>query len=137
MVEQKYPKPHIIQLEKKGEQRTGFTTIIEQFNDVPFEIKRVFWTYETPQDFIRGEHAHKETEEVLIAVNGKIEVHTLSQEKEKTCFTLDAPTKGLYLPPNIWRSIKQEGNAMLLVLASTEYDPNDYLTSLEEWTSSV
>lgn len=125
--------PHIIHFSKIGSQDLGYITVAEEQKNVPFEIKRVYWTYYTPQDVIRGGHAHKELQQIIFAVSGTIEFNTLDMEGNNETFILDTPSKGLYIPKLIWRDIKFSHSAVLLCLASELYDEKDYFRDFDEF----
>lgn len=100
---------------------------VAQNSELPFEIKRVYWTYFTPDSVIRGHHAHYDLEQIIFATSGKI-VFTLEGLDGITQeFTLDEPNMGLYIPKLYWRTIKFSHNAVLLCLASMEYGEADYI----------
>lgn len=120
-------------LEKIGNPSLGFITIAENSKNIPFEIKRVYWTYYTPQDVIRGGHAHKNLEQLIFAVSGVIEFNTEDKEGNKQTFILDNPSKGLYIPKLIWRDIKFSHTAVLLCLASELYEESDYFRNYDEF----
>ncbi|MCL1675702.1 sugar 3,4-ketoisomerase [Elizabethkingia meningoseptica] len=122
-----YSKPQIIIFDKIGSSELGYITIAETQKNVPFDIKRVYWTYYTPQDVIRGGHAHKDLQQIIFAVSGTITFNT--EDKEGYCekFVLDHPSKGLYLPKLVWREIHFTHNAVLLCVASEYYIEDDYL----------
>lgn len=126
-------KPHLINLSKIGSSDLGYITIAEEQKNIPFEIKRVYWTYYTPQDVVRGGHAHKALEQVIFAVSGTITFNTEDQEGNKETFVLDHPNKGLYIPNLIWRDIHFTHNAVLLCLASELYSEEDYFRDFEEF----
>lgn len=128
-------KPQIISLSKIGSSELGYITIAESQKNIPFEIKRVYWTYYTPQDVIRGGHAHKALEQVIFAVSGTITFNTEDQHGNKETFVLDHPSKGLYIPNLIWRDIHFTHNAVLLCLASEFYEEDDYFRDFEEFKS--
>lgn len=129
------PNPHITIFNKIGSSQLGYITIAEAQKNVPFDIKRVYWTYYTPQDVIRGGHAHKELEQIIFAVSGTITFETEDKEGNTDTFILDSPSSGLYIPKLIWRNIKFSHNAVLLCLASQLYDENDYFRSYEDFKS--
>lgn len=126
-------KIQYIDLDKIGNPSLGFITIAENSKNIPFDIKRVYWTYYTPQDVIRGGHAHKHLEQLIFAVSGVIEFNTEDQDGNKQTFILDNPSRGLYIPRLIWRDIKFSHSAVLLCLASELYDESDYFRSYEEF----
>lgn len=126
-------KIQYIDLDKIGNPSLGFITIAENSKNIPFDIKRVYWTYYTPQDVIRGGHAHKHLEQFIFAVSGVIEFNTEDQDGNKQTFILDNPSRGLYIPRLIWRDIKFSHSAVLLCLASEEYDEEDYFRDYNEF----
>jgi dTDP-4-dehydrorhamnose 3,5-epimerase-like enzyme len=99
------------------------------FSELPFSPKRMFLVSEAPKGITRGEHAHYETEQFLICLEGEITVSLYDGVKE-TVKTLK-PFQGIYIPNMVWDSQKfNTGKDLLLVLASTEYNQKDYITSL-------
>jgi hypothetical protein len=123
--------PYEIQFTKTGQPSEGYIAISELEKCLPFEVKRCFWTYYTPESIVRGRHAHYRTEQVLVAVAGRIILHTENPEGTIQSFILDKPDVGVYLPPNCWHTMQYSHNAVQLVFASTLYDENDYIRSYE------
>jgi hypothetical protein len=119
-------KPFIIDFPKIGTSKLGYISIAEK-NNLPFEVKRIYWTYFTPEDISRGFHAHYELEQILIAVSGKIEIYIETQDKENFNFILDKPNLGLFIPKMCWRTMKYSHNAVQLCIASMEYSEEDYI----------
>ena len=126
-------QPHLITLEKIGSSNLGYITIAETQKNIPFDITRVFWTYYTPQDVVRGGHAHEILEQLIFAVSGTITFNIEDLEGNKETFILDHPSKGLYIPKLIWRDIHFTHSAVLLCLASEHYDENDYIRDYQEF----
>lgn len=126
-------KPSLIELEKIGNSSLGFITIANCNNFLPFEVKRVYWTYYTPNDVNRGGHSHKELNQIIFAVSGSISFNTEDRYGNKDLFVLDKPNIGLYLPNNIWRDIQFSHNAVLLCLASEIYKEDDYIRNYTEF----
>ncbi len=126
-------QPHLITLEKIGSSNLGYITIAETQKNIPFDIKRVYWTYYTPQDVVRGGHAHEILEQLIFAVSGTITFNIEDLEGNKETFILDHPSKGLYIPKLIWRDIHFTHSAVLLCLASEHYDENDYIRDYQEF----
>lgn len=120
-------KPQFLQFDKIGSSRLGYISVAENFDNIPFEVQRVYWTYFTPQDVTRGGHAHLALEQVIVAVSGTITFMIEDLQGNKTEFILDSPEKGLYIPKHIWRDIKFSHNAVLLCLASEKYTEDDYI----------
>lgn len=129
-------QPHLLYFDSIGQPDEGYITTTQQAANIPFPIKRVFWTYNTPLGVVRGQHAHKRTEQVLIAAQGIIRVEVESGRGEAQEFELSAPDRGLYLPRMHWSRIRLSEGAILLSLASTDYIEEDYIrdytTFLEE-----
>ena len=120
-------KPYIITFPQFGSPVEGYIAVSEFESQIPFEVKRVFWTYYTPESITRGRHAHFITEMVLIAAAGKIIVDLESTQNIKSSFTLDSPQVGLYIPPLTWHVMKYSHNAIQIVLASSPYPEMDYI----------
>ena len=120
-------KPHLINFNKIGSANLGYISVGENHENIPFEIKRVYWTYYTPQDVTRGGHAHYDLEQVIVAVSGTITFTTEDLQGNKVEFILDSPDKGLFIPKLIWRDIKFSHNAVLLCMASEKYIAADYI----------
>jgi dTDP-4-dehydrorhamnose 3,5-epimerase-like enzyme len=128
-----FHKPHIIELPRLGNIEIGYISPINTIGGLPFDIKRTFVTYYTPDLIVRGRHAHYATEQFLVAVNGKIVVNTENAQGELDSFLLDTPYKGLYIPPNVWHTMQYQKDAVQLVFASTEYDEKDYIRNYESF----
>ena len=101
--------------------------------NVPFEVKRVYWTYYTPNEVLRGGHAHKRLEQMIFAVSGRIVFRVEDRFGAKYVFELEKPNIGLYIPPYTWRDIQFSHSAVLLCLASTHYEETDYIRDYEEY----
>jgi len=125
--------PHLIRFATNGAPSIGYLAIAEAFTGVPFEIRRVFWTYFTPQSVVRGRHAHHQTRMVIIAVHGRITLTAETLGGEKHTFVLEHPGEGVYLPPLIWHTMQYSHDAVQLVLASTDYNPADYIRDYREF----
>jgi len=125
--------PRIIDLKSIGSSDLGYITVAEFPNNIPFEIKRTYWTYYTPNNVERGNHAHKKLQQIIVAVAGIIEFDLESIQGEKFKFKLDNPNQGLYIPIEYWRVIHFSHSAVLLCLASLEYDVNDYIRDYQEF----
>ncbi len=124
-----YEVPYIIDFSKLGESAIGFISVAQQAN-LPFSVQRVFWTYFTPESIVRGRHAHYKTEQVLIAVAGRIVVTTETANGEINTFVLENPSQGIYIPPNVWHTMQYSHNAVQLALASSNYDEKDYIRDI-------
>jgi dTDP-4-dehydrorhamnose 3,5-epimerase-like enzyme len=109
----------------------GNLSFIEENKHVPFETKRIFYLYDLPSGSTRGGHANKMTKQVIIALSGSFEV-VLDDGFERKSFFLNMPHQGLYLPPGVWKEMKNfSSNSIVLVLASSFFDENDYMREYE------
>ncbi|HFP7488391.1 sugar 3,4-ketoisomerase [Campylobacter jejuni] len=126
----------ILEFNSKSDHR-GSLIALENLKELPFEIKRIYYIYDTKPDFPRGAHAHKNLEQVLIAIDGSCEV-LLNDGKNQASVVLNRPDKGLYIGKNMWRDMKNFSyGAKLLVLASDFYDEKEYIRDYEEFLRSV
>ena len=129
-------KVQMLDFPQHGDER-GHLVIAEGMKDIPFEIKRVFYIYGSEQDVIRGRHANRKTEFVLINVSGKSKVR-ITDGKEEIVVGLDRPMMGVYIPPMIWKDMYDfSEDSILLVLASTHYDGTEYIRDYEEYIKEV
>ena len=127
------PNPHLIQFPKLGDPGIGYISVMESQDLVPFEIKRIFWTYYTPESIVRGRHAHHRTEQVLIAAAGRIIVTTELADGSLQTFRLEDPNTGLYVPPHAWHTMQYSHSAVQLVLASEAYEAEDYIRNYDDF----
>ena len=115
------------QISSKTNGGFGKLTPIEAGSDIPFDIKRVYYIYDVNDDIIRGKHSHKKLHQVLICLNGSVDIK-IENHFGTQMYTLNDPSVGLYVGPDNWREMSNfsEGS-VLLVLASEKYDENDYI----------
>ena len=125
--------PFIIEFAQIGSTDIGYISVAEFPNSLPFDVKRVFWSYYTPQMITRGRHAHYQLEQILVAVSGKIIVTNESQSGKITTHILENPNQGLYIPPMYWHVIQFTHNAVMMSLASMEYDESDYIREYKDF----
>lgn len=123
-------KPYIIEFPKIGNSRLGYISVAES-KEVSFDIKRIYWTYFTPESVERGAHAHYELEQILVAVSGKIIVYTEIPGGIKEQFVLEAPNVGLFLPKFCWHTMRYSHNSTQMSIASMVYDESDYIRDYE------
>ena len=126
--------PYIIHFPKIGSSQLGYISVSEKDN-LPFVPKRIYWTYFTPEDVVRGHHAHYDLEQILVAVAGKIEVDIILKNSESFQFVLDSPNLGLFIPKMSWRTIKYSHNAVQMCIASMEYNEKDYIRDYTEFNN--
>ena len=130
------PVPFLIDFPKIGSPALGYISLAQN-SALPFEVKRVYWTYYTPDSVIRGHHAHRELEQLIFATSGQIEFTLEGPDGKVETFQLHAPNTGLYIPRRYWRTIKFSHNAVLLCLASLEYEESDYIREYDDFKSFV
>ncbi len=122
----------VIKFGEKGDDR-GRLVVIEGMQDIPFEIKRVFYIYGSDRTVVRGLHSNRESEFVLINVSGTSKVRVKEKDKEEI-FNLDKPHQGIYLPKLVWKEMYDfSEDSILLVLASTHFDANEYIRDYREY----
>lgn len=125
-------KPCIIQLPKFLDSR-GNLSFVEQRQHVPFDIRRTYWIYDVPGGETRGGHAYRNNEEFIVALSGSLDV-TLSDGKHSETFSLNRSYYGLYVPKGYWRQMHNfSTNSLALVLASTDFDADDYIRDYDEF----
>lgn len=119
-----------------GDER-GQLISLEEFNDIPFRIKRVYYMYDTVEGVVRGRHAHKSLEQILICIHSTCKI-LLDNGHEKKVVPLEKPYEGLYVSNNMWREMYDfSSDAVLMVLASEVYDEKDYIRDYDEFLKMV
>lgn len=119
-----------------GDER-GQLISLEEYKDIPFRIKRVYYMYDTLGDVVRGHHAHKSLEQILICIHGSCKIR-LDNGTEKKVVALEKPYEGLYIANNMWREMFDfSPDAVLMVLASEIYDESDYIRDYDEFLRFV
>lgn len=126
----------MITFQKHGDNR-GMLIALEANKEIPFEIKRVYYMYDTLCDVRRGFHAHKMLQQILICVHGSCKIH-LDNGYETKEVVLDKPYEGLYISNDIWREMYDfSPDAVLMVLASELYDESDYIRNYEKFIEYI
>lgn len=122
--------------QQHGDER-GMLVALEEFADIPFEIKRVYYMYDTKEGVHRGFHAHKCLEQILICIHGSCKV-LLDNGSEKKIVSLEKPYEGLYVSNNMWREMYDfSADAVLMVLASEVYKEEDYIRDYDTFLQMV
>ena len=125
-----------IQFAPKGDSR-GQLIALEEMKDIPFQIKRVYYMYDTGEGVVRGHHAHKSLQQILICIHGSCKI-SLDNGTEKKVIPLEKPYEGLYVSNTMWREMFDfSPDAVLLVLASELYDESDYIRDYDEFLKYV
>ena len=115
----------------------GNLTVAEQLKNVPFDIARVYWTYDVPGGESRGGHAHKNLYQLVVAMSGSFIVN-LDNGEERETILLNHPWQGLLIKPNTWRTLEDfSSGAVCLVLASEPFDLDDYIYEYEDFLEYV
>ena len=126
----------IINFKDLGDER-GKLVVIEGGHAIPFNIQRVFYIYGSDATVVRGEHANRESEFVLINVAGTSKVR-ITDGLEEFVVELNKPMMGVYIPKMIWKDMYDfSADSVLLVLASTHYDGKEYIRNYEEYLRIV
>jgi len=121
----------------KIKNRAGNITPIQNSIEIPFDVKRVFYLYDVPGGESRGAHAHKQCHQFLIAASGSFEV-LLNDGQVERVVQLNKPNMGLHIPPMIWASeINFSSGAICLVLASEQYEEEDYIRNYDEFLVKI
>ena len=127
----------ILNFEEKGDERGNLIVAEGEGIDIPFAIKRVFYIYGSDANVIRGQHANKKTEFVLINVCGTSKVK-MTDGREEKIIVLDRPRMGLYLKSMIWKEMYDfSEDSIMLVLASEHCDANEYIREYSEYLAYV
>ena len=123
-----------INFPQHGDSRGSLIALESMSVHVPFDVKRVYYIYDTSPGTIRGKHAHKELKQVLICISGACTVVCELPDGSKSAHRLDWPDKGLLIEGLVWREMKEfSKDAVLLVLANEHYDENDYIRDYEKF----
>ncbi len=129
---------HVVKymFQQHGDTR-GMLVALEECKDIPFEIKRVYYLYNTREGVRRGFHSHKSLEQILVCIHGSCKI-LLDNGHEKKVVPLEKPYEGLYIANDIWREMYDfSPDAVLLVLASDFYKEEDYIRDYEEFLKST
>ena len=111
----------------------GNLSYAENYTQIPFVIRRIYWLYDVPGGECRGGHAYLETQEFIIALSGSFDV-VIDDGKQKKTFALNRSFYGLYVPQGLWREMENfSTNSLALEFASTNYNANDYVRNYDEF----
>lgn len=127
----------MLEFQEKGDER-GHLVIVEGGVDIPFDIKRIFYIYGSDSKVVRGQHANRKTEFVLINVSGQSKVKVRDGKGNEVVFSLKRPHTGIYLPNMVWKDMYDfSEDSVLLCLASEYYDPEEYIRSYDEFVRII
>ena len=126
-----------IDLATFSEPARGSLTVVGSKGDIPFSIARIFYLYGMSNDCERGAHAHREAQQVFIAVSGCFSLQVANTSESNT-YAMNQPNRALYVPPLIWARVHDfSKDAVCLVLTNTPYDPADYIRDWGTYVSEV
>lgn len=126
----------VLNFKDLGDER-GKLVVVEGAEDIPFDIQRVFYMYGSDNEVVRGQHANRESEFVLINVGGTSKVR-IDNGHSEAVIELNRPMMGLYIPTMVWKDMYDfSEDSILLVLASTHYNGNEYIRDYEEYKKEM
>ena len=129
-------KYKLLNFPQLGDER-GHLVVVEGNKDIPFEIKRIFYIYGSDKDVVRGQHANKLSEFVLINISGRCDVFVDDGENQETII-LDKPHQGIYLNKMVWKNMLNfSKDAILLVLSNEYYNSEEYIRDYEEFKKII
>ena len=125
--------PEIINLPKFLDRR-GNLSVIEQGQHIPFDIARTYWVYDVPGGEKRGGHAYRQNQELIVALSGSFDVVLTNPQGGRQVWHMNRSYYGLYVPTMWWRELENfSTNSLALILASTPYDPADYIRDFDQF----
>lgn len=128
----------MLEFSQHGDERGHLVIVEGGGGDIPFEIKRIFYIYGSDKDIIRGQHANKKSEFVLINVAGTSKVKIKDGKGNEAIFVLNRPHTGIYLPKMIWKDMYDfSEDSVLLCIASEHYDANEYIREYDDFVKMV
>lgn len=127
----------MLEFPQNGDER-GHLVIVEGNNDIPFDIARIFYIYGSDSDVVRGQHANRKSEFVLINVAGSCKVKVMDGKGNEAVFVLNRPHTGIYLPNMLWKDMYDfSKDSVLLCLSSEHYDSQEYIRNYDEFIKIV
>ena len=127
----------MLEFSQRGDER-GHLVVVEGHQDIPFDINRIFYIYGSDKEVVRGQHANRKSEFVLINVAGTSKVKVKDGKGNEAVYSLNRPHTGIYLPRLVWKDMYDfSEDSVLLVLASEHYDPEEYIRNYDEFVEIV
>lgn len=127
----------MLEFPQMGDDR-GRLVVVEGNKDIPFDIKRIFYIYGSDREVIRGQHANRRSEFVLINVAGTSKVRVCDGKGNEAVYSLNRPHTGIYLPKMVWKDMYDfSEDSVLLCLASEHYDASEYIRDYDEFVKIV
>ena len=132
-----FQKVKMLEFPQVGDER-GYLVIVEGMKDIPFEIKRIFYIYGSDSTVVRGQHANKKTEFILINISGQSKVKVKDGRGNEKVFLLDKLHTGIYVPRMVWKDMYDfSADSILLCLASEHYDPEEYIRDYDTFVKYI
>lgn len=133
----KYMGVQMLEFAQNGDER-GYLVVVEGKQDVPFDIKRIFYIYGSDKSVVRGQHANRRSEFVLINVAGTSKVKVKDGKGNEVVFSLNRPHTGVYIPKMVWKEMYEfSEDSVLLCLASDHYDAQEYIRDYDDFVKIV
>ncbi len=127
----------MLEFPQPGDER-GHLVVVEGLKDVPFAIRRIFYIYGSDPDVVRGRHANRKSEFVLINVSGQSKVRVADGRGNEAVFSITRPHTGLYLPKMVWKDMYDfSADSVLLVLSNEPYDNSEYIRDYDAFVREV
>ena len=127
----------MLEFAQHGDER-GHLVVVEGMKDIPFEIKRVFYIYGSDPDIVRGQHANRKSQFVLINVAGQSKIRVKDGLGNEAVFCLNRPRTGVYIPTMAWKEMYDfSPDSVLLCLASEHYDESEYIRDFDAFEALV
>ncbi|QMU27933.1 sugar 3,4-ketoisomerase [Adhaeribacter radiodurans] len=124
-------EPVLFDVDFSGTEQEGYIVSTQQATAIPFPIQRVFWSFGVPENYVRGNHAHRQDQKVLIALKGRIVINTETDQEKQ--FILNSPFQALYVPALCWTKLTYAPNSVLLALSSSDFNEADYIRDYPEF----
>ena len=137
MINHNMNKVKMLEFPQHGDER-GHLVVVEGNKDIPFDIKRMFYIFGSDKNVVRGQHANRKTEFVLINVAGKSKIKVKDGEGNEAIYCLNRPHTGVYLPTMVWKDMYDfSEDSVLLVLASEHYDDSEYIREYSDFVDEI
>jgi hypothetical protein len=125
-------KPRLIEL-PKSQGKGGALSFIEEGENLPFKVKRIFWIYEVDSDVERGHHGHEFSHRIIVCLQGEIKVEIQDLYGNEYSYVLDSPSQAVYFPPRHWLKTTFKKGAILLSATSHLYEEDHTITDYEDF----
>lgn len=127
----------MLEFPQHGDER-GHLVVVESCKDIPFDVKRIFYIYGSDETVVRGKHANRNSEFVLINVCGSCKVRTVEKNGDVQTFVLDKPHTGIYIPQLVWKDMYDfSEDSILLCLSSAHYDAEEYIRDYDAFVKEM